>query len=74
MAIDSQQKRMSVVGVGRPYMRAQFPVTTPTAEWRANVGNVYSGNTFDGGAPAATQDGKMVTPARHFTRPAEILG
>lgn len=43
MAFDSQQKRMSVVGVARPCMRRPFPVATPTVQWRASVGLIYSG-------------------------------
>ena len=43
MAIDTQQKRMSVMGVGRPWMRAHFPGTI-NAAWRLATGNVYSGN------------------------------
>ena len=49
MAIDDQQKRMSVTGVGRPYLRAHFPGTINEA-WRLAAGNVYSGNAL-GGAP-----------------------
>ena len=45
MAIDTQQKRMAVVGVGRPWMRSTFPGTINEA-WRLSVGNVYSGNAL----------------------------
>ena len=48
MAIDSQQKRMAVVGVGRPWMRSTFPGTINEA-WRLSVGNVYSGNALTPG-------------------------
>jgi len=41
MAIDSQQKRMAAAGVGRPWMRATFPVASPTEAWRISVGNAY---------------------------------
>ena len=41
MALDNQQKRMAVPGVGRPWMRAQYPVATPTVAWRSSIGNVY---------------------------------
>jgi hypothetical protein len=74
MALDTAQKRMMVPGVGRPWMRAVFPVATPTEAWRLNVGNTYGGNALSGAGPADEQDGKMVTPAQHFTRPAEVLG
>lgn len=40
MAIDTQQKRMAVVGVGRPWMRSTFPGTINEA-WRLSVGNSY---------------------------------
>lgn len=74
MAIDTQQKRMSVAGCGRPFMRATFPVTTPTEAWRASVAHTYSGNSFDGGAGVPLADGRMTTINRRFTRPTEILG
>ena len=45
MAIDDQQKRMSVTGVGRPYLRGHFTGTINEA-WRLAAGNVYSGNTL----------------------------
>ena len=45
MALDSQQKRMSAAGIARPWMRAVFPVASPTAAWRQNVGLSYSGVT-----------------------------
>ncbi len=47
MAIDTQQKRMSAAGCGRPYMRAHFPGTINQA-WRIAAGNAYSGNTLVG--------------------------
>ena len=45
MAIDSQAKRMAVVGVGRPWMRSTFPGTIDEA-WRLSVGNAYNGNVL----------------------------
>lgn len=48
MAIDSVNKRSSVVGVGRPYLRSHWPGTIDGA-WRLSVGNAYSGNSV--GAP-----------------------
>jgi hypothetical protein len=47
MAIDTQEKRMAVTGVSRPYLRAQFPVATPDEEWRMDIGNSYGGNALD---------------------------
>lgn len=46
MAIDTQQKRQSAAGAGRPFMRTQFPVDTPTEAWRLNVGHAYAGNAL----------------------------
>lgn len=45
MAIDTQQKRMSVTGCGRPYLRGHFPGTINEA-WRLSIGNVYAGNAL----------------------------
>lgn len=42
--IDSVQKRQNIPGVGRPWLRANFPVATPDEEWRLWIGNVYGGN------------------------------
>ena len=50
MAIDSKEKRASVLGVGRPYVRDKFPVATPDEEWRASSANSYGGNAL---SPAA---------------------
>lgn len=40
-ALDSQQKRMAAAGIARPWMRAVFPVATPTEAWRISVGLAY---------------------------------
>ena len=53
MAINTQQRRMSAVGAGRPWMRGVFPVATPTAAWRQNVGLSYAGVTLAAAAVAA---------------------
>ena len=52
MAMNTQQRRMSATGVGRPFMRAVFPVATPTAAWRQNVGMAYAGITLAAAAVA----------------------
>lgn len=52
MAIDTREKRASVPGVGRPWMRGKNPDGTKVAGWRAASGNAYSGNAF--GAPAVS--------------------
>ncbi len=41
MAIDTEEKRMSVPGVGRPWMRTHFP-TTIDKQWRSGVGLTYN--------------------------------
>ena len=46
MAIDSKEKRASVLGVARPWMRDKFPVVTPDEEWRISSGNAYGGNAL----------------------------
>ena len=48
MALNSQAKRMSASGVGRPYLRGVFPVASPTVAWRSGVGLTYNGNPFAG--------------------------
>ncbi|MCZ6898275.1 MAG: hypothetical protein O7D95_06185 [Betaproteobacteria bacterium] len=50
MAIDSREKRQSVPGVGRPYMRSHQTATIDE-QWRLGVGNVYNGNALS--PPAA---------------------
>ncbi len=75
MAIDTAQKRASVVGVGRPWLRGIVPTAAKDEPWRHTVGNVYAGFNLDniGGAPP-TADGRMTTIDRRFSRPTEILG
>ena len=46
MAIDDKEKRASVIGVGRPWMRDKFPVATPDEEWRMSSGLTYGGNAL----------------------------
>lgn len=46
MAIDTAEKRQNLTGVGRPYLRSQFPVATPDEEWRIATGNAYGGNAL----------------------------
>ena len=43
MAIDTQQKRMSVASMGLPWMQTVRPVANPTEAWRLNVGSIYAG-------------------------------
>ena len=44
MALDTAEKRQNLAGVGRPYMRSQFPIATPDEQWRVGIGNAYGGN------------------------------
>jgi len=46
VSIDSKEKRASIFGVGRPWMRDMFPVATPDEEWRVSCGNAYGGNAL----------------------------
>lgn len=46
MALDSKEKRASVIGVGRPWLRDKFPVATPDEQWRATTGLTYGGNAL----------------------------
>ncbi len=41
MALDSETKRQAVPGVGRPWMRGQFPVSAKDRGWRSSVANSY---------------------------------
>ena len=61
MAIDTQQKRMSATGCGRPYMRGHFPGTINQA-WRIAAGNAYSGNSLVAVAvtDARTASGRLI--------------
>ena len=56
MALDSQEKRMAVLGVARPWMRSKLPGAND-AEWRASSGNTYGGNAF--AAPVITMIAKI---------------
>ncbi len=51
MAIDTKEKRASIIGVGRPWIRDKFPVSGKDAEWRASSGNTYGGNAFSAAVP-----------------------
>jgi len=45
MAVDSQEKRMNAVGVGRPWMRTKLPGANDQP-WRVASGNGYGGNAI----------------------------
>jgi len=46
MAIDTREKRASVLGVARPWMRSITPDASRGETWRKTVGNIYSGNVL----------------------------
>ena len=52
MAIDTQEKRMSAAGAGRPFMRAKLPGANDQA-WRAASGHAYAGNVIGTGIVTA---------------------
>lgn len=60
MAIDSKEKRASVLGVARPWMRDKFPVATPDEEWRASSANSYGGNALSAGAAVLISQARSV--------------
>ncbi len=62
MAIDSAEKRQDIVGVGRPYLRSQFPIATPDEQWRVAIGLAYSGNALSAAI------GQNVPGSRHRRR------
>jgi len=46
MAFDTQEKRMNVARVGRPWMRARFPVGAFDEQARIESGHGYGGNAL----------------------------
>ena len=53
MAIDTQEKRISAAGVGRPWARSTFPTGTIDEEERIGIGNAYGGNALSPAGGAA---------------------
>ena len=49
MAIDTREKRMNAMGVGRPWHRSHHTETIDE-QWRIAAGNAYGGNAL---SPAA---------------------
>ena len=58
MAIDTREKRQSVPGAGRPWMRAHQTATIDE-QWRLGIGNIYNGNTLSVAA-AVGQPGSLM--------------
>lgn len=50
MALDSKEKRQSVLSIGRVWQRNTFPIATPDEQWRMSAGNCYGGNALTPGA------------------------
>ncbi len=61
MAIDTREKRASVPGVGRPWMRGKNPNASKTQAWRLATGLAYAGNALSAGALAITTLVRMVS-------------
>ena len=62
MAIDTREKRASVLGVGRPWMRTKEPVAAKTQPWRMSSGNTYGGNSLTSGS----SDSQVLASVRVF--------
>jgi hypothetical protein len=45
VAIDTREKRASVLGVARPWMRDKLPAAN-SERWRISSGNAYCGNAL----------------------------
>lgn len=58
MAIDTIEKRASVLGVARPWMRDKLPGTVDEA-WRLASGNVYAGNALSPSAAGGPTPGSL---------------
>lgn len=52
MAIDTAEKRQSVPGVGRVFLRSHFPIASPDEQWRIGSGLAYAGNALSAAAAA----------------------
>ena len=65
MALDTREKRQTVKGVGRPWLRGPFPIATPDVEWRAAVGNTYGANGFEAPEAPATAGNAFIAPIMH---------
>lgn len=75
MAIDSKEKRVAVLGVGRPWMRDIFPIATPDEEWRISSGNAYGGNALAaGGGPTVIPMGRHLLDRQYAANAAHRLG
>ena len=62
MAVDSLEKRMNAVGVGRPWMRTKLPGANDQP-WRVASGNGYGGNSLSG----------IAQPGLEFTLPVNRM-
>ncbi len=53
MALDTQEKRMMAMGVGRPWMRQSLAQGTIDEGMRVGIANAYGGNTLSPPAVSA---------------------
>ena len=68
MAIDTQQKRMSAAGAGRPWIRSHLAGEKNQA-WRMAAGHSYSGNPIAGAAIVEGLQYTIGLKPTHFTIP-----
>ena len=52
MALNTQEKRLNVVGVGRPWLRSKLPQASKDEQWRIASGLAYGGNALSPLAPS----------------------
>lgn len=74
MALDTKEKRQNATGVGRPWMRSQFPVATPDEQWRIGIGNAYGGNVLTFVVSAAAGVVFLMLEAPVLGAPASDIG
>lgn len=72
MALDSKEKRMAVVGVGRPWMRTKLPGTNDQ-EWRIASGNAYGGNPISIVIVTQTQVGRVAVSSSQIGRDPHVM-
>lgn len=56
MALDTAAKRQAVPGVGRPWMRGQFPSVGKGREWRSSAALSYPVANFQAPVVSAGRD------------------
>lgn len=66
MALDTQEKRMAAVGVGRPWLRSKLPGSNDQ-EWRIASGNAWGGNAIASAAMIPGLEFTLPVNRMHFT-------